>query len=697
MIFVFACLGLANGLAQDAWNITAQMTVGRYFFEVQTLDSHRVLIMGGASEKGVTSSVEFYDARTKTCTQVAPMREPRYAFASVRLPDGRIWISGGTSDGSSNSKSIEIFNPTTNVWTAAGSLIYSRWQHSALLINDHEILIIGGRNIVGGRNNRLECEIYDVSNGRGRTVASFPYLSTFGKLVMSSTGEILAFSGRESGPKSYRTETIHRYDVVSNTWSVAGTMCFKMYYPTVTQLSDKSIFLTGGSFEETNAGGTFSTDVQQLSGGSFQCMGNMRYERAGHSTIQYGLDRLLVIGGMNNTSVSYTSCEFVDVNTGQSTSAPSLNNERRYFRSVMLLDAANVPVAVAIGGQQNSGATSSIEELSECTGGDRTVNLASGDVILVGSSVQSTPGIQLTSTATYQAGAVWARDRVSVAEGFDISFSFRIANGNDNDQIDGGPQGADGITLVIQNENATALGKPGDGIGYNEIPHGIAIEFDSYLNAAFTDPSGSHIAVQVGDGTILRPWHIPPYLKGITTTGFPPFVSDGSVYNARVTLEGTTLRVYCSKDSTNTTPALVVEGINIREILRLRADGAAWLGFTSSTGFATEIHELLSLQVSGCRSLVSSVAGDVNTPVISSPVILPTPSQDAAMLKVPTSVQYDLSCTVYDLQGNAALSFVLPAGSYEVPISLMTLGNGTYRVLIKDAAGAYSVPMIISR
>ena len=247
------------------------MTVGRYFFESQALNDYQVLIIGGMSGTGVTSSVEYYDARTKSCTQVAPMREPRYAFASVRLPDGQIWVCGGGGKGGGvNSKSIEIFDPKTNIWSSGGNLLYGRWQHSALLINDHEILI------VGGRNGRTECEVYDVSTKRGRTVASFPYINTFGKLLLSGSNEILAFSGRVDGPESFRTETIHRYDIASNTWVVAGTMCFKMYYPSVTQLVDRSIFLTGGSFAETNAGGSFSTDIQQLSGSSFQCMGNMR-------------------------------------------------------------------------------------------------------------------------------------------------------------------------------------------------------------------------------------------------------------------------------------------------------------------------------------------------------------------------------------------------------------------------------------
>ena len=143
MIFVFTFLASVNGLAQGAWNITTQMTVGRYFFESQALNDYQVLIIGGMSGTGVTASVEYYDARTKSCTQVAPMREPRYAFASVRLPDGQIWVCGGSQDGVGNSKSIEIFDPKTNLWSSGGNMLYGRWQHSALLINDHEILIVG--------------------------------------------------------------------------------------------------------------------------------------------------------------------------------------------------------------------------------------------------------------------------------------------------------------------------------------------------------------------------------------------------------------------------------------------------------------------------------------------------------------------------------------------------------------------------
>ncbi|MBK9184740.1 MAG: hypothetical protein IPM83_17030 [Ignavibacteria bacterium] len=37
---------LGSTVSKGQWNVTAQMLEGRYFFETQVLDSHRVLIMG---------------------------------------------------------------------------------------------------------------------------------------------------------------------------------------------------------------------------------------------------------------------------------------------------------------------------------------------------------------------------------------------------------------------------------------------------------------------------------------------------------------------------------------------------------------------------------------------------------------------------------------------------------------------------
>jgi len=52
---------------------------------------------------------------------------------------------------------------------------------------------------------------------------------------------------------------------------------------------------------------------------------------------------------------------------------------------------------------------------------------------------------------------------------FTTSFQFQIAPGATS---------ADGFTFILQNKGATAVGAPGDGLGYNGITRSVAVSFD---------------------------------------------------------------------------------------------------------------------------------------------------------------------------------------------------------------------------
>ncbi|OJX56878.1 MAG: hypothetical protein BGO89_10145 [Candidatus Kapaibacterium thiocyanatum] len=99
--------------------------------------------------------------------------------------------------------------------------------------------------------------------------------------------------------------------------------------------------------------------------------------------------------------------------------------------------------------------------------------------------------VVLTETQPYSDGAVWSRKQVEGMGGFATTFTFRMTNGNDNELPDGSLPGADGIVFVVQNSGPTALGKSGEGIGYEGMPKTLAVEFDTYLNPARRDVSSA--------------------------------------------------------------------------------------------------------------------------------------------------------------------------------------------------------------
>lgn len=679
------------------WSIVADMGVGRYFFEAQPLDDHRVLIMGGRTRDGVTNSVQIYDARTKTVVDAPPMQTARYGFASLRLPDGRIWVSGGCQDAYSvvGDSTVEIYDPATETWSDGGEMKFTRWQHSAVMIDDDKILIIGGWN------GPKVCEVYSLNTRRTVETAEFPYVSSFGKAVVTSDGRILAFSGRSGGPMSYRTATVHRYEVTGSTaaWVPDGSMSRNLYYPSLTIMANGQIVLTGGSEQEGNYVDVFASDVQITNDSGFAKIGDLFTPRAGHETAEFGDGQLIVMGGMDNNKHSYFSCEWVDASTGIVTEAPPMHETRRYFRAVTLYDEAGNQVVVAIGGQQTDSITGTIEELCACTAGEIKVSLQTPTVNLMGSARAESQRIQLTSPSSYESGAFWLRERLPVAKGFDISFSFRMIQSNDNGQPDGGPSGADGVALILQNESRVAVGQPGDGIGYNGIPHGVAIEFDAYLNEVSSDPSSSHIAVQIGDGTVLRPWHVAPYLKGMVTKGVPQFAADGTLYYARVVLSGTKLAVYCSTSREMGEPLLVINDFDAKEILRLRADGACYLGFTSSTGKSSQIHEVLDVFVDGCQQLVSSADEEVIGGYVADlgPSVSPIPVTSGAFLRLNQSSPVPMPCTIVDVSGKVVARFEISGGAQETSMPVLGLNSGSYSVVIWNGTQSSVVPFVISR
>jgi hypothetical protein len=328
----------------------------------------------------------------------------------------------------------------------------------------------------------------------------------------------------------------------------------------------------------------------------------------------------------------------------------------------------------------------------DCSGGQRKYPLDSMRLSGVASYKESV--ITLTPSATFQAGSAWLPMKFDASRGFDVRFRFRMSDGSDNGLVDLGPQGADGVVFVMQNTFSAITGSAGDGIGYHGMPSGLAVEFDSYLNPAFSDPSTSHIAVQVGDGQIIRPWHTAPYLRGITTSGVPEFSANGTVYNARIVLQGQRLQVYCDTTGELKTPLLSVDSIDIRRILNLGADGATYMGITSATGFAQETHELLELSFQDCDQLVS-VDDLPDEPAMPSGRVIPVPARQESRLELSAPLKGNAVCRIYDIRGIELAAGIIPAGQASWPLPISGLPLGSYRVQVQLEQSLLVVPMLL--
>ena len=173
-------------------------TTNRSYHTATLLSNGNVLITGGYGNtdyglSGCYNSTEIYDTSTATFTAAANMLVDRANHTATALPDGTVLITGGHNyffgyDWVDVATS-EYYNPTTGVFTSSGSMNTLRSGHSATLLVNGKVLIVGGST----------AEIYDPVTRSftlaGTMLASFSNhtatLLNTGKVLIVGAGDVI--------------------------------------------------------------------------------------------------------------------------------------------------------------------------------------------------------------------------------------------------------------------------------------------------------------------------------------------------------------------------------------------------------------------------------------------------------------------------------------------------------------------------
>lgn len=94
-----------------------------------------------------------------------------------------------------------------------------------------------------------------------------------------------------------------------------------------------------------------------------------------------------------------------------------------------------------------------------------------------------------TLTADQQAafGSMWYKQKVDLTQDFDMTSNLNFGTNNS--------PGADGITFAFQNV-CTSAGVAGQDIGIGGVNPSLVVEFDTYQNTVYSDPTFDHLGIQ---------------------------------------------------------------------------------------------------------------------------------------------------------------------------------------------------------
>jgi Domain of unknown function (DUF1929)/PKD domain/Bacterial Ig domain len=245
------------------------MADGRWYGTATVLGDGRIMAFSGLNKAGnINQTVEIYSlSKTQQgwSTPVsAPFSPPLYPWLFL-LPNGNVFYAGGGWGGwayinGTAIKSAQIFNPSTQTWTASAASYYGypRTFGSAVLLpllpsNNYaaRVMVIGGEGQQGtGGGATAETIDLSQSNPTWQPSGSMPSGAREEmNAVLFPNGQVLALGGSVINEDA-TTATLGAdlYDPATGTWKAGAAEVYpRLYHNTAVLLPDGCVIVTGSN------------------------------------------------------------------------------------------------------------------------------------------------------------------------------------------------------------------------------------------------------------------------------------------------------------------------------------------------------------------------------------------------------------------------------------------------------------------
>ena len=240
------------------WAATSgQPSIKRYQTSLSLLTTGalagRVLMSGGYDNNSATGSAgtynttELYNPTTKSWSAGPAMITSRAFHTATVLPDGRVLVVGGFQRSplltARNSAELYTPNATIGSWALTPqAMATARYAHTATLLPSGEVLIVGGTD---STTTYSSVELYDPSTGQWTTKAPMTTARQLHTATLLPSGKVLVAGGL--GVNGQPTNSAELYDPASNTWSDAGPLVNARGRHVAALLSCGKVIIAGGN------------------------------------------------------------------------------------------------------------------------------------------------------------------------------------------------------------------------------------------------------------------------------------------------------------------------------------------------------------------------------------------------------------------------------------------------------------------
>lgn len=293
--------------------------------------------------------------RKYTFKRMPNFKVPRSNGATATvLQDGRVLFIGGEEKDGASAKTTEIYDPIKNKFYKAADLNEARIYHSAILLNNGDVLIAGGTKYEKGRRQRdlKSAEIYKTKENKFVKISDMNEQMYIGKMYVLANNDVAILKNPNE---------IQIFDVKTNTFKKMASIQYIPKCPSYRflELNENEILMYPYKYEEGKTP-IVVFNKKDLSLKQLDIRLTTKKLEA-YNIAKISDSELLVSGGTNSDTHDLNGLRIaarVNINTKNKSHVPGVFPEGRYGFDAVSLENGNVLI---LGGK--SGITFTLKDL----------------------------------------------------------------------------------------------------------------------------------------------------------------------------------------------------------------------------------------------------------------------------------------------------------------------------------------------
>ena len=234
-------------IEDNTWTVAAPYPTNIQYHTAFATSATTVIVFGGGVDGTSTDAAYEYNSETNEWTVKASLPEALEGISATKLPDGRIFVTGGWDlPATICNDNAYIYDAVADTWTTVATMPEELTNTACVLLENEDIVVAGGVN--SSFTTSSGSYVYNVENDTWTTVGSLPYALSGMTAISLPDGKAAIVGGFDFGTFTYFDKVL-TFDASTLVWTELLTLNSTISNCVAVGFENNTMLVAGGNDE----------------------------------------------------------------------------------------------------------------------------------------------------------------------------------------------------------------------------------------------------------------------------------------------------------------------------------------------------------------------------------------------------------------------------------------------------------------